>query len=143
MVTREQLVAPCGLDCGICELYMCKDNSQLKEFLIQKGVPEASLPCPGCRTIEGRCPVIQKKCATYTCAENKGINLCSECNEFPCMKIAPAADKASALPHNLKVYNLSVIKERGLQALIDCSNTTKQTYFKGNMKVGEGPIMEG
>ena len=36
---RLNLVAGCGIDCGICELYICKDNPQLIDELAAKGIP--------------------------------------------------------------------------------------------------------
>ena len=35
---RINLVAPCGIDCGTCELYLCKENQQLFEYLVGKGI---------------------------------------------------------------------------------------------------------
>lgn len=68
---RLALVAPCGIDCGICELYICKDNSEIYNYLLSKGIPKESLPCLGCRKMEGRCPVITKTCETYNCISEK------------------------------------------------------------------------
>jgi len=63
MITRERtnLVAPCGIDCGTCELYMCKDNQPLLDYLITKGVPRERIPCAGCRDITGDCPVSESQ----------------------------------------------------------------------------------
>lgn len=55
---RVNLVAPCGIDCGICELYLCKDHKDLYNHLLSKGFPATKIPCKGCRNIEGYCPVI-------------------------------------------------------------------------------------
>ena len=73
---RIQLVAPCGIDCGTCELYLCKENQQLFAYLLSKGIPEEKLPCAGCRDIEGKCPVIGSQCATFACAMEKGADFC-------------------------------------------------------------------
>ena len=40
MKDRLNLVAPCGIDCGICELYLSRDNQQIREALISKGILE-------------------------------------------------------------------------------------------------------
>ncbi len=37
-VERRNLVAPCGIDCGLCELHMCQGNPQLMAYLVSKGV---------------------------------------------------------------------------------------------------------
>ena len=142
MENRKKLIAPCGLDCGICELYMSRHDKQLMSALISKGIPKKVLPCDGCRAIEGRCPVIHDKCATFECTNKNRILFCSECNDFPCMKLAPAADRAVILPHNTKLFNLCVIQRYGVEKLIERTLEIKQSYYKGKMEIGEGPKLE-
>ncbi len=137
---RLNLVAPCGLDCGICELYLSKDNPQLYMQLIAMGIPEEKIPCEGCREIQGNCPVMGETCATYKCAGKEQINFCSECTKFPCVKLQPLADRAGSLPHNMKIYNLCEIERFGLEAFAANSGKIKKRYFKGKMVLGEGPI---
>ena len=139
MTTRAKLIAPCGLDCGVCELYLSRDDEKLMSALLSKGIPEEVLPCDGCRAIEGRCPVIHEKCATFECANENRISFCSQCNDFPCMKLAPAADRAEVLPHNIKLFNLCVIQSCGVEKLIERTLEIKQSYYKGKMEIGEGP----
>ena len=139
MESRAKLIAPCGLDCGICELYLSRKDEQLMSALISKGIPKEVLPCDGCRAIEGRCPAIHGKCATFECANEKRVLFCSECIDFPCMKLAPAADRAKVLPHNTKLYNLCVLQKIGVEELIKRSLEIKQSYYRGRMEIGEGP----
>ncbi len=142
MENRTKLIAPCGLDCSICGLYLSRNDEQLMDDLISKGIPKEVLPCDGCRAVEGGCPVIHGKCATFECANENRILFCSECNDFPCMKLAPAADKAEVLPHNTKLYNLCVIQRHGVEELIERVLEIKQSYFRGRMEIGEGPKLE-
>jgi hypothetical protein len=55
------------------------------------------------------------------------------------MKLAPAADRAEVLPHNTKLFNLCVIQSCGVEKLIEQALEIKQSYYKGKMKIGEGP----
>lgn len=138
-VDRSRLVAPCGIDCGTCELYLSRDNPALMAYLVSKGIPAQKLPCAGCRDVAGNCPVIAETCATYVCATEKGAGFCYECGEFPCAKLTPAADRAETLPHNLKVFNLCVIQRAGVDQFVRQSAEIKKTYYQGKMKVGQGP----
>ena len=140
-IERLNLVAPCGIDCGICELHTCKDDPQLMNQYIGLGVPKEVLPCAGCRSIKGQCPVMQDICATYTCVENKEVAFCSECDDFPCSKIQPCLDRANTLPHNMKLYNLCTIQKSGLEGLIKQSSELKLKYFKGKIRLGAGPVI--
>jgi hypothetical protein len=136
---RLNMVAPCGIDCGICELYICKDDSNLYNKLIERGMPKDKLPCAGCRTIEGKCPVIGGICSTYTCVQDHKVEFCYECNDFPCVKLHPAANRAEILPHNMKVFNLCTIKQAGVEKFVEKSLEIKKRYYMGKMEIGKGP----
>lgn len=139
---RLQMVAPCGIDCGICEMHVCKDNPQLLAYFISKGYPQDKVPCAGCRSISGHCPVIGSQCETYQCVKQQAVEFCFECQDFPCGKLNPAADRADLLPHNLKVFNLCTIRNKGLENFTETSSQFKQKYYKGKMAVGKGPQIE-
>ena len=73
---RLSLVAPCGIDCGICELYTCRSDARLFSALMLRGIPTDKIPCDGCRSIEGNCPVIKEECETYACVAEKKVEFC-------------------------------------------------------------------
>ncbi len=137
-----QLTAYCGIYCGECECYKAKDNEKLFEYLVSRGVPKENLPCPGCREKEGNCPVIGETCETYACAISHGVDFCYECADFPCHRLNPAADRAEVLPHNLKLYCLCSIMNKGLEEFTKEYPIIKQKYYKGKMSVGKGPILD-
>lgn len=136
---RIHLVAPCGIDCGTCELCLCKDNQQLLFYLVTRGIPQEKLPCTGCRDMKGNYPVIGEQCATYACVTEHVVDFCFDCGEFPCSRLNPSADMADVLPHNLKVFQLCTIQLNGVEAFIDMSTGIKHRYYKGKMKIGRGP----
>lgn len=135
----EYPVGPCGIDCSICELFTCEKGSKLYDSLIERGIPEHRIPCTGCRNVKGECPVIGGTCETYKCAGKHGVNYCYDCMEFPCAMLHPSADRAGMLPHNLKVYNLCVIRNKGVEEFLEMSAESKRRYFQGKMAVGKGP----
>lgn len=140
--TRSDMVALCGIDCGICEMALCKDDPKLLEYFLSKGYPKEKLPCPGCRSVKGLCPVLGEPCATYVCAQEKKVDFCFQCADFPCAKLNPAADRAELLPHNIKVFNLCSIKKLGVEGFVAESSGIKKKYYKGKMAVGRGPQLE-
>lgn len=133
------MTAPCGISCANCECHTAKNSPPLLNYLIGTGIPAQNLPCDGCRTIKGACPVIGEICQTYLCVKDKGVNFCYECMDYPCEKLNPAANRAEVLPHNLKVFNLCVIKNRGLDKFAEEAGNIKTKYYKGTMAVGRGP----
>ncbi|HUI70976.1 MAG TPA: DUF3795 domain-containing protein [Spirochaetia bacterium] len=140
---RLGLVAPCGIDCGNCALYMSKNDAAMLERLVARGIPREKLPCRGCRSVAGDCPVLGVKCETYRCVREKQVDFCFECAEFPCTKLCPSADRADVLPHNLKVFNLCTIQRMGVEGFTQVSGSTERLYFKGKMEVGKGPRVAG
>ncbi len=134
------MTAYCGISCGDCECHKAKDDPKLMEYLTGRGIQ--NLPCEGCREVEGKCPVLGGVCETYQCAADKKVDFCYECDEFPCSKLNPAADRANLLPHNLKVYNLCYIQRHGLDEFVRHAAEFKGRYYKGKMVVGSGPQME-
>lgn len=139
---NNQIAAPCGLYCGECIVYKAKDNPKILEALIAKGYKPEALPCPGCRSIHGNCPVIGHTCETYACIIEQKVDFCFQCSEFPCSKLNPASDMASLIPHNLKIFNLCYIKEKGLEKWLEVAPEFTSKYFQGKMIIGKGPSLE-
>ena len=91
---KKELLAPCGLYCGVCAIYIAdRDNNQkLKERLLKAYKPFSKtvndVKCKGCLSdkkedIFGYCQL----CAIRDCIQTKEINGCYECNDFPCKNI--------------------------------------------------------
>ena len=51
----------------------------------------------------------------FECVEKNRIHNCRECPEFPCDRLQPLADRAHKIPHNIKIFNLCLIKTMGLE----------------------------
>ena len=139
---RLNLVAPCGIDCGVCELYTCRDDARLFSALTARGIPADSIPCDGCRAIKGNCPVIKERCQTFECVEEKKVEFCFECSDFPCTCLHPSSKRADILPHNMKVFNLCTIKRDGVEAFVEKSTEIKKRYYAGIMEIGKGPQLQ-
>jgi len=121
----DQMTAPCGLDCFNCHFYLARKDKEAMN-MVEKLSKEYDIPvdimlCKGYRSHNGRIP-LQKhvfgdahRCAAYECSQGKGLRYCGDCDEFPCDNLHPYADKAGALSHNIKVFNLCLIKKMGLE----------------------------
>jgi hypothetical protein len=132
-------IAPCGTNCGACPAYTCKDNPELLEQVVAKGLKREDLPCPGCREHQGKCAFTDGDCATYDCVQEHNVTFCFECEAFPCQYLHPCADRANILPHNMKLYNLCYIKTFGIEAFKRKFPDIKARYYMGKMLIGKGP----
>jgi hypothetical protein len=99
---NPDFVAPCGLYCGVCAIYIAHrdSNQRFKERLLslyKGGVPgKGTLPnsenlsiediqCDGC--LSDNAFIYCQHCAIRDCTKEKGYTGCHECDEFPCQYI--------------------------------------------------------
>lgn len=136
----DQMTAPCGLDCFNCHFYLAhKDKeamSTVKQLSEEFNISVEIMLCNGCRNHNGQIPLQKQvfgdthRCAAYECSQAKGFRYCCDCDEFPCDNLHPYADKASDLPHNIKVFNLCLIKKMGLEEWAKTkASEVRKTYF--------------
>jgi len=96
MTINPNLIAPCGLYCGVCAIYIAhRDNNQkFKERLVnlyQGKLPNSEklsiedIKCRGCSSDElfMHC----RQCEIRACTKGKGYTGCHQCDEFPCQYI--------------------------------------------------------
>ncbi|UCC16670.1 MAG: DUF3795 domain-containing protein [Dehalococcoidales bacterium] len=121
-----KMTAPCGLDCFNCIYYLANESEEARQQLERdtrlNGIPVELMLCQGCRNQKG---VLDSHkhffnrsgpCYVYKCTSEKNINFCYECADFPCDHLHPRADRSTQLPHNIKVFDLCLIKKMGLDS---------------------------
>jgi len=135
----RHMTAPCGLDCFNCVLYLGRENERLRAAVAKRmNIPAEQLVCNGCRNENGTisCLGMTEPCNVYKCIAKKDISFCSDCTDFPCDHLHPYSDKALERPHNIKVFNLGLIKKMGLESWAkNKAKSVRDTYFKGEFKL--------
>ncbi len=113
-------IGVCGLDCGLCPRFYTSGPSR----------------CPGC----AGAGFYEKHptCSFITCCvKKKGLEVCSDCPDFPCSKFKSQEDykqikENSSYPSYRKVLtNLNSIKECGIERFIEQQN--KRIKLLGTM----------
>lgn len=139
MHDKKSLIAPCGLDCFNCDVHENNLTEELAELIhVQRGVPKEEIACKGCRQQNGKHYHLPNGCATLDCAKAKGVQMCCDCNEFPCASLAPMADMADRYVHNVKLYNLCRIKNLGLDRWIEEeAGQMRKKYFTAKFVMGQ------
>lgn len=136
----QELTAPCGLDCFNCPFYLANDDEELRKqlkagtFSAGYSLSDEEAVCKGCRRENGMPPVRRKftteKCKVIKCISSKAIESCADCSDFPCDNLHPWADCASIAPHNIKVYNLALIRKMGLEKWAqEKAKSVRDAYF--------------
>ena len=142
---ERALIAPCGIYCGNCPLYVARTDEALRKRIAEaQGIPvEEIVLCEGCRPLRGQVPVSggEPVCDTYACAVNgKKVEFCYECEDFPCLKLAPCADRAQEIPHNTKIYNLLWLQKLGVDAWLEKYPSLMRQYLRGKKPRADGDI---
>jgi hypothetical protein len=106
-----KLAAPCGLYCGVCSTSL-------------EGV------CHGCGCQANDCLAAEKHtvCSIYLCVQERGLQDCSSCEDFPCTKLIQFAFDPVMRTHLPVLYNLARRKKIGIKAWI----REQQTYWNEN-----------
>jgi hypothetical protein len=135
-IDYQEMTAPCGLDCFNCPVHLAKTSEEIRNQIVANlGVSYHDAACGGCRSVNGFCPLGKKhgsaQCATFACVKEKGIETCADCAEFPCDKLQPRANLPAGNPHNLKTYNISLIRKMGRDAWAqEKAKAVRDAYFK-------------
>ena len=100
MSEDNNLIAPCGMNCGICMAYLRKKNK-----------------CNGCRALNTWNPKTRVNCKIKNCSllNSSNLEFCNECENYPC-KLIKNMDKRYRTNYALStIENLESIKRIGLE----------------------------
>ncbi len=100
---KKELIAPCGMNCGICMAYLREKNK-----------------CPGCRIFNKSEPVSIARCKIKNCEDLNKNNLefCFECNKFPCDRMKHLDKRYRTKYHMSMIENLENIKKLGIREFL-------------------------
>ena len=89
----DKLLAPCGIYCGICPIYIAgkENHTGMKEILASNLNTSANeIRCDGCFSAE---PFVNcADCTVRNCIIERDIEGCFACNDFPCRTIEDMED---------------------------------------------------
>ena len=100
---KYDTIGCCGIDCGLCPRLYIKGNSA----------------CPGCGGLNFK--EKHPSCGFLTCCVIKnGLEVCSDCNDYPCKRFDSERDGYDSFVTHKKVFaNLDTIKEEGIKQFIE------------------------
>jgi len=105
---REELIAPCGMNCNVCAAYQA-----LTHDLRDKGV---RIPyCPGCRPRKKSCAFLKKKCDLIG---KDRVKYCYECSTFPCDRLVTLDRRYRERYRMSEIENLERIRDEGMRAFL-------------------------
>ena len=103
ILKKYNTIGCCGIDCGLCPRFHTKGDSI----------------CPGCGGLNFRDKHPACGCLTC-CVIKKGLEVCSDCADYPCKRFEPERQGFDSFVTHKKVFaNLDFIKSNGIDCFID------------------------
>jgi hypothetical protein len=100
---RGVLIAPCGMNCGLCIAFLRSRNA-----------------CPGCRGDDSGKPKTRVACRIKNCERRSraGADYCGGCSSFPC-ELLIRLDKRYRAKYGMSmIENLKAIQASGIRRFI-------------------------
>ena len=106
---NEELIAPCGMNCGICGGYLA-----LQHDLKSKGIRMSY--CAGCRPRDKKCAFLKKRCDLLLRGQ---VQYCYECPDYPCQGLLHIDKRYRTLYRMSMIENLDYIKKNGIRLFLE------------------------
>lgn len=101
---EEILIAPCGMNCGLCISYI-----SMKNDLNKQGFHKTY--CAGCLPRGKNCTFMKQNCGLLA----KGlVRFCYECDSFPCRRLDALDKRYRTKYHMSMIENLKKIRDQGM-----------------------------
>lgn len=103
-----ELIAPCGMNCGICKRYLA----------YSRGVPEERgkvIHCQGCLPSNKNC-YVKRGCKKLA---KKEIKFCFECDNMPCENLSRLERRYREQYNMSMVENLQELKDKGMEKFLE------------------------
>jgi len=96
----QNLIAPCGMNCGICKAYLRENN-----------------PCHGCNKAQENKPKTRVNCRLRVCRKRTG-KFCCHCPEFPCDRLRHLDKRYRTRYGMSEIENLEFIRKNGIRKFV-------------------------
>ena len=101
-VDGQHMIAPCGLDCSVCDIYRAQSEPEILKQLVDwfinvrkvdpKDLKPEQITCAGC--LGDRAVHWSPTCGFLKCSvDERGLTSCAECGDFPCENLTAHAAK--------------------------------------------------
>ena len=97
----RRLIAPCGMNCGVCKAHLRQQN-----------------PCHGCNDAEQNRPKSRAGCRLRICGKRAG-KFCGDCTEFPCERLKRLDRRYRTRYGMSQIENLERIRKDGINQFVE------------------------
>ncbi len=97
---KTELIAPCGMNCGICVVYLREKNK-----------------CTSCRGSDENKPVTRTACKIKNC-DKRNSEFCYDCEAFPCDRLNHLDKRYRTKYAMSMIENLKLIQANGIEQFL-------------------------
>ena len=103
LLNKISLIAPCGMNCGICMAYLREKNK-----------------CPGCRAADTNKAISVMRCKIANCEfiQKGKAKFCFRCGDFPCKKLIHLDKRYRTRYRMSMIENLENIRDTGIREFL-------------------------
>ena len=105
---KEELIAPCGMNCNVCAAYLAVTHD-----VRDKGLRMSY--CIGCRPRNKQCAFLKKSCDMLRKGE---VKYCYECPTFPCDRLSAIDRRYRTQFRMSEIENLHRIRDEGIESFL-------------------------
>lgn len=102
----SSLIAPCGMNCGICRSFLRKNDK-----------------CVSCNVKQAKKPKHCLICSIKSCNKRSSYLFCYNCNKYPCRRLKQLDSRYRTKYGMSTIDNLNKIKKIGLEEFMKEENT--------------------
>lgn len=106
----------CGLYCGACEVLIANKNETVEVIARTWNVEPEQLGCSGCKSAINAVYCVD--CGIKRCAENKKVEYCFECDEYPCSRLVTFRNDEHP-HHSIVLQNLDLVRNQGIDQWLE------------------------
>jgi hypothetical protein len=134
-IENRDLMAPCGLYCGVCGVYIAdRDGNEKFRDIMAKlygSAPERTA-CLGCmqpdppRKLYGYC----KSCVIRDCVRSKNFYSCHQCGDWPCDRIEnfPLATGVRVMKRTIPIWRAKVVEHGDEKGSVEWARSECERY---------------
>lgn len=106
---REEMIAPCGMNCSLCIAYLFREKDLNKRGFHRKY-------CPGCIPRGEHCTHMGDRCKTM---KEGLVRFCTDCPSFPCERLKSLDKRYRTKYHMSMIENLRAIEADGMEKFLE------------------------
>ena len=127
VILSPELIAPCGINCGICIAFF--------GYTMKGG--KRKHPCNGCRSRDnvrflrrGKCAFLKKHCDKLATEQ---IEYCFECTNFPCGRLETLDQRYRNKYGMSMIENLRYIQTNGIKKFLENEQESMSDMWRNDL----------